>query len=68
MDIASPAMPRHATGGSIGLAALNPFIASPAQVGMYTFLSCEYQMTSSSQGNGECVMSDGARYKAHIGG
>ena len=38
-------------------------IASPA-----TFLSCEYQMTSSSQGNGACVMSDGARYKAHIGG
>lgn len=33
-----------------------------------TFLSCEYQMTLSSQGNGECVMSDGARYKAHIGG
>ena len=68
MDIASPVMPRHATGGSIGLAALNPFIASPTQVGTYTFLSFEYQMTSSSQGNGECVMSDGARYKAHIGG
>ena len=68
MDIASPAMPRQATGGSIGLAALNPFIASPTQVGTYTFLSFEYQMTSSSQGNGECVMSDGARYKAHIGG
>ncbi len=33
-----------------------------------TFLSCEYQMTSAAQGNGECVMSDGARYKAHIGG
>ena len=36
--------------------------------GAETAGSCENQMTSSSQGNGECVMSDGARYEAHIGG
>lgn len=33
-----------------------------------TYLSCEYEMTSARQGNGECSMSDGARYQAHIGG
>ena len=36
--------------------------------GAETAGSCDYPMTSSSQGNGECVASDGARYKAHIGG
>ena len=32
-----------------------------------SFMSCEYQMTSTRQGAGTCVFSNGARYKVHIG-
>ena len=32
-----------------------------------TFMSCEYQMHTASQGAGNCTFSNGAKYKAHIG-
>jgi hypothetical protein len=32
-----------------------------------TFMSCEYQMHTPSQGAGTCMFSNGARYKVHIG-
>jgi hypothetical protein len=32
-----------------------------------SFMSCEYQMNSPTQGAGTCMFSNGARYKVHIG-
>jgi hypothetical protein len=32
-----------------------------------TFMSCEYQMHTASQGAGSCTFSNGAKYKVHIG-
>jgi hypothetical protein len=32
-----------------------------------SFMSCEYQMSSPTQGAGTCMFSNGARYKVHIG-
>ena len=31
------------------------------------YMSCEYQMSSPRQGAGTCMMSNGAKYQAHIG-
>ena len=31
------------------------------------FMSCEYQMNSPLQGAGNCLFSNGAKYKVHIG-
>ena len=33
-----------------------------------TFMSCEYQMNTPTQGAGTCAFSNGARYQVHIGG
>lgn len=33
-----------------------------------TYLNCQYQMTSPTQGTGACTMSNGGRYNLHIGG
>ncbi|MCL4799514.1 MAG: hypothetical protein KJ025_08000 [Burkholderiales bacterium] len=33
-----------------------------------TFMSCEYQMATPVRGTGTCRLSDGARYRVHIGG
>lgn len=33
-----------------------------------SYMSCEYQMNNPRQGAGTCTFSNGARYKAHIGG
>ena len=33
-----------------------------------TFMSCEYQMNTPTQGAGTCAFSSGARYQVHIGG
>ena len=52
----------------VGQGCLPTILIIALTFGAETVGSCEYQMTSSSQGNGECVMSDGAHYKAHIGG
>lgn len=32
-----------------------------------SFMSCEYQMNTPTQGAGTCMFSNGARYKVHIG-
>ena len=32
-----------------------------------SFMSCDYQMSSPSQGAGACLFSNGARYQLHIG-
>ena len=32
-----------------------------------TTMSCDYRMTSPSQGTGSCSLSDGARYTVHLG-
>ena len=32
-----------------------------------TYMSCDYRMTSPSQGTGSCTLSDGARYTVHLG-
>ena len=33
-----------------------------------TFVRCNYRMTSATQGSGECLFSDGARFQMHVGG
>lgn len=32
------------------------------------FVRCAYRMNSATQGTGECLFSDGARYQMHVGG
>ncbi len=32
-----------------------------------TYMNCQYQMNSTTQGSGECTMSNGGRYQLHIG-
>lgn len=32
-----------------------------------TYMNCQYQMNSATQGSGECTMSNGGRYQLHIG-
>ena len=32
-----------------------------------TYMSCDYRMSSPSQGTGSCTLSDGARYTVHLG-
>lgn len=32
------------------------------------FVRCNYRMTSTTQGSGECLFSDGARFQMHVGG
>lgn len=32
-----------------------------------TYMSCEYQMATPARGTGTCRLSDGARYRVHIG-
>lgn len=32
------------------------------------YVRCTYRMNSASQGTGECVFSDGARFQMHVGG
>lgn len=32
-----------------------------------TYMSCDYQMNSPSQGTGECTLSNGAKYRVHVG-
>lgn len=33
-----------------------------------TFVRCNYRMNNASQGTGECLFSDGARFQMHVGG
>ncbi len=33
-----------------------------------TYMNCQYQMNSATQGTGTCTMSNGARYQLHLGG
>ncbi len=33
-----------------------------------TFVRCNYRMNSATQGTGECLFSDGARFQMHVGG
>lgn len=33
-----------------------------------TYMNCQYQMNSATQGSGVCTMSTGGRYQLHIGG
>lgn len=33
-----------------------------------TYVRCNYRMNGSSQGTGECLFSDGARFQLHVGG
>lgn len=32
-----------------------------------TYMNCQYQMNSATQGTGTCTMSNGARYQLHLG-
>lgn len=32
-----------------------------------TYMNCQYQMNSATQGTGTCTMSNGARYRLHLG-
>jgi hypothetical protein len=32
-----------------------------------TYMNCQYQMNSTTQGTGTCTMSNGARYQLHLG-
>lgn len=33
-----------------------------------TYVRCNYHMNNASQGTGECLFSDGARFQMHVGG
>ena len=33
-----------------------------------TYVRCNYRMNNASQGTGECLFSDGARFQMHVGG
>jgi hypothetical protein len=33
-----------------------------------TYMNCQYQMNSTTQGSGTCTLSNGGRYNLHIGG